>query len=113
MQVNSTLLEINSVILAGIPMQILERRPDVLAAHWRFNSAFYRVGEAKAARISKLSLTGGVGVVTSQLIILRSEFINPVISLCGDLVAISMGSSVIVKARPLAAMRKMFFYVFK
>ena len=52
---------------AGLPAQILERRPDLIASERRFAAAFHRVHEAKAARLPRivLSATGGIG--TAQL----------------------------------------------
>jgi multidrug efflux system outer membrane protein len=48
---------------AGLPSQLLERRPDVLAAERRFAAAFHRVSEAKAARLPRfaISTTAGLG----------------------------------------------------
>jgi NodT family efflux transporter outer membrane factor (OMF) lipoprotein len=86
-EVANQLIEINSVIPAGIPLQILERRPDVLAAQQLFNAAFYRVGEAEAARLPKISLTGGIGAISSQVLVLKPDFQNPIRSLGGELIA--------------------------
>lgn len=55
------------MVPAGLPSQILERRPDLIASERRFAAAFHRVHEAKAARLPRfvLSATGGIG--TAQL----------------------------------------------
>jgi outer membrane protein, multidrug efflux system len=52
---------------AGLPAQLLERRPDVIAAERRFAASFHRVNEARAARLPRfaISTTGGLG--TAQL----------------------------------------------
>jgi NodT family efflux transporter outer membrane factor (OMF) lipoprotein len=52
---------------AGLPAQILERRPDLIASERRFAAAFHRVNEARTARLPRfvLSATGGLG--TAQL----------------------------------------------
>jgi outer membrane protein, multidrug efflux system len=52
---------------AGMPAQLLERRPDLIASERRFAAAFHRVTEARAARLPRfvLSATGGLG--TAQL----------------------------------------------
>ena len=48
---------------AGLPAQILERRPDLIAAERRFAAAFHRVNEARTARLPRMviSATGGIG----------------------------------------------------
>jgi NodT family efflux transporter outer membrane factor (OMF) lipoprotein len=54
-------------VAAGLPSQILERRPDIIASERRFAAAFHRVNEARTARLPRfvLSATGGLG--TAQL----------------------------------------------
>ncbi|WP_067150347.1 efflux transporter outer membrane subunit [Pseudotamlana agarivorans] len=86
-EVKNKLIELHSKIPNGIPLQILERRPDVLAAQYQFNSSFYRVGEAKAARLPSLNITAGFGILDSPLIQLADDFSNPIRSLGGELIA--------------------------
>lgn len=52
---------------AGLPAEILERRPDLISAERRFAAAFHRVNEARTARLPRfaISTTGGLG--TAQL----------------------------------------------
>ena len=61
----------------GMPSELLERRPDVVAAERRVAAAFYRVEEAKAARLPRISLTGSGTSVSSELFILKNHD-NPV-----------------------------------
>ncbi len=86
-EVKNDLEDITSQIPAGIPLQLLERRPDVLASQYRFNAAFYRVGEANAARLPKINLTAGFGLIDSPLFVLSDNFSNPIRSIGGELVA--------------------------
>jgi outer membrane protein TolC len=73
-------------IPAGLPSELLERRPDVVAAERRVAVAFNRVGEAKAARLPIISLTAGVSSISSDLFVLQDHS-NPVWSLGGNLLA--------------------------
>jgi len=70
----------------GLPSELLERRPDVIAAERRVAAAFNKVGEAKAARLPKFALTAGVNAMSSDLFILQSHA-NPMASLGANLVA--------------------------
>jgi len=48
---------------SGLPSEILERRPDLIAAERRFAAAFHRTNEACTARLPRfaISVTGGMG----------------------------------------------------
>jgi multidrug efflux system outer membrane protein len=69
---------------AGLPSQLLERRPDVIAAERRVAAAFNRIGEAKAARLPVIGLTTGVSTISSDLFVLQSRD-NPVWNLGANL----------------------------
>jgi outer membrane protein, multidrug efflux system len=71
---------------AGLPSELLERRPDVVAADRRVAAAFYRIKEAKAARLPTLSLTASVNSISSELFVLQ-ERENPVWSAGAALLA--------------------------
>jgi len=70
----------------GMPSELLERRPDVVAAERRVAAAFYRVEEAKAARLPRISLTAGVTSISSELFVLKDRD-NPVWSVGAGLMA--------------------------
>lgn len=71
---------------AGLPSQLLERRPDVVAAERRVASAFYLTEAAKAARLPQISLTAGVSDISSDLFVLKDRN-NPVWSAGAGLLA--------------------------
>ena len=62
---------------AGLPLQMLERRPDMLAADRRIAAAFNRVGEAKAARLPRIILNANIAALHSDILQLASDFENP------------------------------------
>ena len=57
----------------GLPSELLERRPDVIAAERRVAAAFYRVEEAKAARLPSIRLTAGASWISSDLLVLKNR----------------------------------------
>jgi multidrug efflux system outer membrane protein len=52
---------------AGLPSELLQRRPDILRAEEELAAATARIGMAKADRFPKLSLTGLAGVANPRL----------------------------------------------
>jgi NodT family efflux transporter outer membrane factor (OMF) lipoprotein len=73
-------------IPAGLPSELLERRPDVVAAERRVAAAFHRIQEAKAARLPAITLTTGVSSISSELFVLQDHE-NPVWNLGANLLA--------------------------
>jgi len=61
---------------AGLPSQLLERRPDVIAAQQRVVAAYASAEEATAARWPQLSLTAAVGAISSEVFVLK-DVSNP------------------------------------
>lgn len=62
---------------AGLPLEMLERRPDMVAADRRVAAAFNRVGEAKAARLPRIILNANVAGIQSDILQLKNDFENP------------------------------------
>lgn len=52
---------------AGLPSELLERRPDLIAAERRIAAAYNKLDQAKAARLPSLSLSGSIGGASSSL----------------------------------------------
>jgi multidrug efflux system outer membrane protein len=51
----------------GLPSSLLERRPDVADARYRLQAQTARIGVAEALRLPSISLTGLLGVASSEL----------------------------------------------
>ncbi len=54
-------------IPVGIPSELLERRPDLMEAERRFYAETARIGVAQAMRFPSISITGLLGVASSDL----------------------------------------------
>lgn len=72
---------------AGLPLQALERRPDLVAAERRVAAAFNRVGEAKAAQLPRLTLNANIAAISSDILQLAPDFDNPTGGLGANLLA--------------------------
>lgn len=58
---------------AGLPSELLQRRPDILVAEQQLAAATARIGMAKAERFPKITLTGLLGVAHPELSLLFSD----------------------------------------
>jgi len=74
-------------IPAGLPLEMLERRPDMVAAERRVAAAFHRVGEAKAARLPRIILNANVAAIQSDILQLKDDFDNPTAGAGAKLIA--------------------------
>jgi multidrug efflux system outer membrane protein len=53
---------------AGVPSEVLLRRPDILMAEHQLKSAYGNIGAARAAFFPRISLTTAVGFMSSELV---------------------------------------------
>lgn len=58
---------------AGLPSELLQRRPDILVAEQQLAAATARIGAAKADRFPKITLTGLLGVAHPSLSLLFTD----------------------------------------
>jgi outer membrane protein, multidrug efflux system len=59
---------------SGLPAELLERRPDLLAAEYRVLRAYELVGKARLAKLPSISLTGQGGLASAALASLLSNW---------------------------------------
>lgn len=57
----------------GIPMDVLNRRPDMIAAERRVAAAFDKVGEAKRAMLPVLGISAGYGRISNEVVETRED----------------------------------------
>lgn len=83
-----------------VPLSMLERRPDVIAAERRVAAAFNRIGEAKAAMLPQIKLNLNFGAFESDILELKEGFENPTGGIGARLLApIFMGGALKAQVR--------------
>jgi multidrug efflux system outer membrane protein len=83
-EVATRLAKPTAPVPAGLPSELLERRPDVVAAERSVEAAFYGVKGAEAARLPSIRLTASVSDISSEIFVLKPRD-NPVWSMGGSL----------------------------
>ncbi|HVP74203.1 MAG TPA: efflux transporter outer membrane subunit [Phycisphaerales bacterium] len=83
----SDLVALPGPIPTGLPIEMLERRPDMIAAERRVAAAFNRVGEAKAARLPRIILNANLAVISSDVVELKDDFKNPTAGIGAKIIA--------------------------
>ena len=87
LQARPDLAALPGPVPAGLPLQMLERRPDLVAADRRVAAAFNRVGEAKATMLPRIILNANVAAIQSDILQLKSDYENPAAGAGAKLVA--------------------------
>jgi NodT family efflux transporter outer membrane factor (OMF) lipoprotein len=67
LETQSELPEIQTPIPSGLPSELLERRPDLLAAEERFYAAAERLNASVKLRLPQFALTGNLGTSSNEL----------------------------------------------
>ena len=77
LQSRHDLAKLPGPVPVGMPLEMLERRPDLIASERRVAAAFNRVGEAKAARLPRLFLNANLRALDSAILNFAPDFKNP------------------------------------
>lgn len=67
LQAKSELPFPSAPVPAGLPSELLQRRPDLQAAQWRLKAADHRLWVARKALFPRISLTGSAGTSTASM----------------------------------------------
>jgi NodT family efflux transporter outer membrane factor (OMF) lipoprotein len=98
--------QLSLLAAAGAPADLLERRPDVLAAESRMRAAGFRMHEARAAMLPRLTLTGRAGN-SGQSITEIDDSVNMVSNLVAGLtMPIFNGGALLSESRATVADRR-------
>jgi NodT family efflux transporter outer membrane factor (OMF) lipoprotein len=77
LQAAADLAALPGTVPIGMPLDMLNRRPDLIAAERRVAAAFDRTGEAEAARLPRISLNASVAAISSDVLQLQEDYTNP------------------------------------
>ena len=86
LQAASDFVAVPPSVPAGLPAEILERRPDLIAAERRVAATFFGSQQARAARLPRISLTATGGTIDSGLVDLLG-LSDPIANIGADLMA--------------------------
>ncbi|QYY36880.1 TolC family protein [Ruficoccus sp. ZRK36] len=93
-------------IPTGLPAELLDRRPDILAAERNVASKFNLVGSARAARLPKINLTAAVASLSSNFYQLQN-ISDPLINVGANLIApIYMGGELQARQEGASAQQR-------
>ena len=87
LQARADLPPLPGPVPVGMPLEMLERRPDLIAAERRVAAAFQRVGEAKATKLPSISLNASAALIDSDIVDLKSDYENPALGAGATFVA--------------------------
>lgn len=76
----TALPQVATGVPAGVPSELLERRPDIIAAERRVAAAFSRTRQAEAARLPQFTLSATGSYLDSDVLVLQ-DIDNPIFGL--------------------------------
>ncbi len=77
LQAAADLAALPGTVPIGMPLDMLNRRPDMIAAERRVAAAFDRIGEAEAARLPRISLNASIATLSSDVLQLQEDYTDP------------------------------------
>lgn len=72
-------------IPTNFPLNVLEKRADIMAQQFQIESSFYEIHEAKAARLPAINIGAGFGAAATNVEGISNLFSNPLIKVGGGL----------------------------
>lgn len=84
-KVNSEFIPLKQDIPTNFPLNLLEKRADIMAQLFQIESSFYEVQEAKAARLPSLNISAAFGAAETNVSGISNLFSNPLIKVGGGL----------------------------
>ncbi|QIH32726.1 TolC family protein [Sphingobacterium sp. DR205] len=84
-KVNAKFSALEQHIPTDFPLNILEKRADIMAKQFQIESNFYQVQEAKAARLPALNIGAGFGAAETNVAGISNLFSNPLIKVGGGI----------------------------
>jgi len=84
-KVNSDFFPLKEDIPTDFPLNLLEKRSDIMMQLFQIESSFYEVQEAKAARLPSLNISAAFGAAETNVGGISNLFSNPLIKVGGGL----------------------------
>ena len=77
LEVATALPALPGPVPVGMPLDLLSRRPDLVASQRRVDAAFDRVGEAQASLLPTIRLNASIAALSSDVLQLQQDYSNP------------------------------------
>jgi len=84
-KVNAKFSALQQDIPTNFPLNVLEKRADIMAQQFQIESSFYEIQEAKAARLPAINISAAFGAAETNVEGISNLFSNPLIKVGGGL----------------------------